>query len=1714
VTVARRRLAAGLLAALVLAAPPARALDQSWTANQDAKTFRLFNLPAPNCATCAVRSQDVAPGAGYLKATGANTFPFTASATIPVADVTGAVATTRTLTTTAPIRIDAGGSADFSANRTLSLSSNGITDSLFRQSAGRSLVGNPTGSTANVQDIAASAAGQVPISGASDITWQPLTPALTGATASWSVTGVRVFCVDGASGSDSNVGYADSTDTTQANVAIATAACGTVAKQTIAGVAAIIPPYGARRNAFVVLMSGTYSEPLSPLDRSGYTTYLIRGTGTNTTAGAVAFSGSTADLTYSGAATGTGMNAAGYNPTSSTTSATITLAHVGGGTPSFAAEPAKPLGLRWRWDANTATVALRNTVSAIVERVGATSVRLQAAVTYTTADVGYIEQPGVTFTTGSFVGSNTSTTFNGLASTGTWSVTRGSYTFAFCGVGSGLAGNGNSTFSQINISSLSPFPVIGPTRAETTMTATNGSMAASAHSLVVGTTLAVTGSNSLTFADNNVIGTNVTITGGGGGSLASTAVRFGGSTSTTPARVLGTMTLNGTRIVLVYDHFPSTTASYGIVLNGQNDVMFATAQTGGTKLTAGLNLTDAHGSRLWFNKDDQTTLTGAGGDIYWGRYTMVNDSHVYLDWDGVFDANTMQGAVTFPNGVLIDASPALSGTGSTIYAGTRSATMVYSFDATPIIPGDIIRFVFTDGSGVTKAQADSVANTQGALGVALGTIAPGGTGFVIASMGTARINHESGTLTTGFKPVFISAATAGKWTETKPAIARQVGWTIAENTVSFSSDNWLQPVSQIYANGALQPTERGLNWPAGFTFSDNTGASRLDMAFNPATAGAVPSTRTLTPTAPVLLDGAGSAVDLSANRTIGVAFDNTTLTLTGGNALQVGAFTGAITRAAGSTTTAFGALAAVSVLANATGSSAVPSALAAGSDGDVLQRSSGALVFAAQPYYRTMQDNGSPGLTRRTTLAALSPLEMADDAGNARTTITLEASGVSAASYTNTSLTVDTYGRITAASSGATPALATRTLTAGAGMTGGGDLSANRTFDVVANADGTIVVNANDIQAGVMQTANIAADAVTNVELANMATARLKGRVTAGTGSPEDLTGTQATTLLDVFTSSDKGLAPASGGGTTNYLRADGTWAAPSGSGAPTNATYITQTADATLTNEQALTSLTDGVMLKTSGGVVSSYAATSTRVQLGATSGGGLTDSANLTFASNTLTVTGTTPLVFGAGATGVKMSVRDPDNTANLAQTIWYPASGTNVMPVFYVSPRGTGFNATNKAEFSIFNSDYVASTSNYEILTVRAAGSQYLIATGKAGTGTLRPLTLSAGGASAPTTNTTQLVLNTDNTVTMSSLTNGLVKTTSGVLSNATAGTDYESPLTFSTGLTRATNTVTANLSTGVSGGQSVVGGTASGNSLTLSSTTNATKGRILNGSWFALDEVNNRVLIGTQTAGVGAPLTIASSASSVAIALTQSADQFIEKQGTGTFYVGTLGAQALGLYTNNATKLTIQSGGEVDLTSLSAGGFVKAATTTGRLSVVTGAPSASYKWSIYATGYSAFGILDDHEVVIPMADTGMINTTTTFGLNQAAGNQAPNALAAAMGTATTPTFYISPTAFTGCDFSVQIPYAVATGSGTADLRVSLYKTTNPASAGAYTEIAFTTVNFSAGTLSTFSSTTCSAGIGAGDRFMAVIHRSDTNASLAVSPVDVRATVEFYK
>lgn len=101
-----------------------------------------------------------------------------------------------------------------------------------------------------------------------------------------------------------------------------------------------------------------------------------------------------------------------------------------------------------------------------------------------------------------------------------------------------------------------------------------------------------------------------------------------------------------------------------------------------------------------------------------------------------------------------------------------------------------------------------------------------------------------------------------------------------------------------------------------------------------------------------------------------------------------------------------------------------------------------------------------------------------------------------------------------------------------------------------------------------------------------------------------------------------------------------------------------------------------------------------------------------------------------------------------------------------------------------------------------------------------------TISAGGGGGAPTDAQYLVLAADATLTVERVFNpstGLAATDGG------AGGNY---------------TVTVKLSTGVSGGQSAIGGTASGENLTLSSTSHATKGSVVVGS-SAFDEANTRL-----------------------------------------------------------------------------------------------------------------------------------------------------------------------------------------------------------------------------------------------------------------------------
>ncbi len=109
---------------------------------------------------------------------------------------------------------------------------------------------------------------------------------------------------------------------------------------------------------------------------------------------------------------------------------------------------------------------------------------------------------------------------------------------------------------------------------------------------------------------------------------------------------------------------------------------------------------------------------------------------------------------------------------------------------------------------------------------------------------------------------------------------------------------------------------------------------------------------------------------------------------------------------------------------------------------------------------------------------------------------------------------------------------------------GGGGGTVTLTGDVTGSGTGSIATT-------------IAANAVANSKLAQMASHTYKGNNTGSTANAADTTSTQLTADLNLFTSSLQGLAPGSGGGTTNFLRADGSWAAPTGGGGGGTVPYL-----------------------------------------------------------------------------------------------------------------------------------------------------------------------------------------------------------------------------------------------------------------------------------------------------------------------------------------------------------------------------------------------------------------------------------------------------------------------------------------------------------------------------------------------------------------------------
>lgn len=217
----------------------------------------------------------------------------------------------------------------------------------------------------------------------------------------------------------------------------------------------------------------------------------------------------------------------------------------------------------------------------------------------------------------------------------------------------------------------------------------------------------------------------------------------------------------------------------------------------------------------------------------------------------------------------------------------------------------------------------------------------------------------------------------------------------------------------------------------------------------------------------------------------------------------------------------------------------------------------------------------------------------------------------------------------------------------------------------------------------------------TTFSLAAIANNTILGNVSGASASPTALTGTQVTALLDAFTPTLKGLAPASGGGTANYLRADGTWATPPDTGITgtiTSGDLIAATGTATVGNFAGSTppactagNVTTGVAIGANGAVTNTCTAIGTA---GGTTGTGTINTLPMWTSATALgdsiaTGTASSITIDNGTATNVSQLQAKRNGVGNIALT---NLGGGNEYLAFGAHYDGTGYIADDTTGLSI--------------------------------------------------------------------------------------------------------------------------------------------------------------------------------------------------------------------------------------------------------------------------------------------------------------------------------------------------------------------------------------------------------------------------------------------
>jgi hypothetical protein len=231
---------------------------------------------------------------------------------------------------------------------------------------------------------------------------------------------------------------------------------------------------------------------------------------------------------------------------------------------------------------------------------------------------------------------------------------------------------------------------------------------------------------------------------------------------------------------------------------------------------------------------------------------------------------------------------------------------------------------------------------------------------------------------------------------------------------------------------------------------------------------------------------------------------------------------------------------------------------------------------------------------------------------------------------------------------------------------------------------------------------------VTLVMMANETANTILGNNTGSPATPIALSQAQVTAMLNVFTSGLQGLVPSSGGGTTNFLRADGTFAAPPGgvSGSASSGQVAYWNGSTSLTGDAGMTYTAAGQLTLALGTITTNNKAL------------------NITATWNASGTTFDAPLF---------MNVTNTASATGSVIADWQ-IGGT---PVFQIDKSGNALhgNGGSHVDLLVYNSvDTLANPTNYQRLRISSSGANTQFFNEAGGTGAATGINFFVGGSHA--------------------------------------------------------------------------------------------------------------------------------------------------------------------------------------------------------------------------------------------------------------------------------------------------------------------------------------------------------------------------------------------